>query len=409
MRGSNMSTTVLYHVHGIRGYEHRATKVVKGGIEYHIEQPKEKCVCPCCKSKNIILKGKKERSFLSAPSGSKKVMIVLRVQRVYCLECKLTRQVSIPFANPMTRHTRFFARYVLAMLEFATTLDVANHLGVSWGLIRSIEEEMLQKKYGKPRLKDVKMIAIDEIAVKKGHNYLTIVTDLDSGQVIHVGDGAGVESLVPFWRRLRASRAKIRAVATDMSPAYIAAVEKNLPQATQVFDRFHIVKLLNEHISDLRKRLQRELTNTSEEQAFKGIRWILLKRRANLNPLKGEPDRLEAALRTNHDLYVAYLLKEELCEFWEEDDYDTAEGMLVDWLAYAEASGIPELIKFCKTVRNHAPGMLAYHDFNITTGPLEGLNNKIKTLKRQAYGFRNTEYFKLKIYAIHKTRYALVG
>jgi len=135
----------------------------------------------------------------------------------------------------------------------------------------------------------------------------------------------------------------------------------------------------------------------------------LLKRRANLDPLKGEPDRLEAALRTNHDLYVAYLLKEELCEFWEEDDYDTAEGMLVDWLAYAEASGIPELIRFCKTVRNHAPGMLAYHDFNITTGPLEGLNNKIKTLKRQAYGFRNTEYFKLKIYAIHKTRYALVG
>lgn len=295
------------------------------------------------------------------------------------------------------------------MLEFATTLDVANHLGVSWGLIRSIEESMLRKKFGKPRLKDVRVIAIDEIAVKKGHRYMTIVTDLDSGQVIHVGDGAGVKSLDPFWRRLRASRAKIQAVATDMSPAYIAAVEKNLPQATQVFDRFHVVKLFNKHMDDLRKRIQRKLSETSDKQALKRLRWILLKRRENLDPLKGEPDRLEAALQANHDLYVAYLLKEELCEFWNQEDYDTAEGMLVDWLAYAEASGIPELISFCKTVRNHALGMLAYHDFNITTGPLEGLNNKIKTLKRQAYGFRNDDYFKLKLYAIHKTRYALVG
>lgn len=404
-----MSTAALYHIHGIRGYKHRAIKWIKGRMEWQIEQPKEKCVCSQCGNKNIIFKGKKVRRFLSVPSGSKQVTIVLGVPRVYCPECDLTRQVAVPFARPMTRHTRSFERYVLGMIEFATTLDVANHLGVSWGLVRSIEEAMLRKKYGKPRLKDVRVIAIDEIAVKKGHNYITIVTDLDSGQVIHVGDGAGAESLVPFWRRLRASQAKIQAVATDMSPAYIAAVEKNLPQALQVFDRFHVVKLLNKHIDDLRKRIQRDMSKTSDKQALKRLRWILLKRRDNLDPLKGEPDRLEAALQANHDLYVAYFLKEELCEFWNQEDYDTAEGMLVDWLAYAEASGIPELISFCKTIRNHALGMLAYYDFNITTGPLEGLNNKIKTLKRKAYGFRNDEYFKLKIYAIHKTRYALVG
>jgi transposase len=309
----------------------------------------------------------------------------------------------------MRRHIRAFERYVVDLLESMTCEDVAQHLCVSWGMIRDIEKEHLKRRYDKPRLKDVQRIAIDEIAVRKGHKYMTVVLDLDTGRVIFVGDGRGGESLSPFWTRLRRSGARIRAVATDMSPAYIASVEQALPDAIFVFDRFHVIKLFNEKLTALRRRLHRQLQDSGERASLKGIRWLLLKRREHLDPDKAEPERLDRALKLNSDLAAAYYLKEELSEIWEQDDYDTAEGMLLDWIQYAERLQIRELTAFAKTLRRHAVGILAYYDAEISTGPLEGLNNKIKTMKRQAYGYRNNEYFKLKILAIHRTRYALVG
>ena len=135
----------------------------------------------------------------------------------------------------------------------------------------------------------------------------------------------------------------------------------------------------------------------------------MLKRPEHLDPTKSEPERLARALDLNSDLAAAYYLKEELSAIWEQDDYDDAEGMLLDWIEYAESLGIKELTAFAKTLRHHAYGILAYYDAPISTGPLEGMNNKIKTMKRQAYGFRDMEIFKLNILAIHRSRYALVG
>lgn len=176
-----------------------------------------------------------------------------------------------------------------------------------------------------------------------------------------------------------------------------------------MFDRFHVIKLFNEKLTALRRRLYGQLKDSNERASLKGVRWLLLKRSEHLDPDKSEPERLASALDLNSDLAAAYFLKEELSEVWEQDDYDMAEGMLLDWIKYAESLQIKELTAFAKTLRRHAIGILAYYDAQITTGPLEGINNKIKTMKRQSYGFRDLEYFKLKILAIHRTRYALVG
>jgi len=404
-----MSTSLLYHIYSIPGYRYRSTKKVSGGIEFYIEQPKDKCLCPKCKSRNIILKGVKTRRFLAPPMANRKVTIILEVPRVQCRDCKTLRQVHIAFARPMRRHLRAFERYVLGLLEGMTCKDVARHLVTSWGRIREIEKEHLGRHYARPPLKNVKHIAIDEIAVKKGHKYMTVVLDLDTNKVIFVGDGRGGDALKPFWRRLRRSRAEIRAVATDMSPAYISAVEAALPDAIFVFDRFHIIKSFNDKLTELRRRLYREVSDGKARDALKGSRWILLKRSESLDPSRSEPERLAQALKLNCNLSVAHFLKEELSEIWEQDDRDTAEGMLLDWIVFAESLGIKELAAFAKTLRRHATGILAYYDAEITTGPLEGINNKIKTMKRQSYGFRDQEYFKLKILSLHRTRYALLG
>jgi len=326
-----------------------------------------------------------------------------------CHDCGAVRQAAIGFAEPKRTYTKSFARYVLELSQHMTIKDVACHLGVSWDVVKEIQKKYLKRRFGKPRLKHIKQIAIDEISTGKGHKYVTIVMDLKSGAVLHVGEGKGGDALLPFWKRLRASRAKIEAVATDMSPAYIDAVSTHLSHATLVFDRFHVIKLYNDKLSDLRRDLHRQLADTMHKDVLKGIRWLLLKRPENLDPSRREPERLREALRLNEPLAIAYHLKEELNEIWEQDDRETAQSLLMDWIVYAESTGIRMLQKFAKTLRLHAIGILNWYDYPISTGPLEGTNNKIKTMKRQAYGFRDPEFLKLKILGIHETTYALVG
>ena len=404
-----MSKSLLYHAFGLRGYDHQSMRFEKGKIIFVIAQPRETLRCSACGSKQVFGQGKVTRRFRTVPIGSKPVEIEFAVPRVCCLECGAVRQVKVPFALPRHRHTKQFERYALDLARITTTQDAARHLGVSWDTIRSIERTYLEKHYSKPRLKEVKRIAIDEIAVRKGHRYLTIVLDLDSGRVIHVGQGRSGQALSGFWRRLRSSRAQIEAVATDMSPAYIEAVKKHLPQAALVFDRFHIMKLFNDRLSELRRELYREATDVLEKRVLKGTRWLLLKNWENLDQERNEHQRLEDALVVNRSLAIAYYLKEELRQFWEQPGRITAELFLDDWCARARASGIQMLIKFANTLQGHRSGLLAWYEHRISTGPLEGVNNKIKTLKRMAYGYRNQEYFRLKILAIHKAEYALIG
>jgi len=404
----NMSTSLLYHAFGLRGYDYVKTEYQEGGVIFTIRQRPHTRRCPVCNSRAVLPRGHQVRTFKTVPIGRKPVSVVLAIPRVECPTCGIVRQVPLNFADPRRSYTQAFERYVLELGRLMTIQDVARHLQVSWDTIKDIQKRDLQRRFKKPRLSKLKQIAIDEIAIGAGHRYLTVVLNLETGAVVFVGDGKGADALEPFWKRLRASRAKVEAVATDMSPAYIEAVSRCLPHATLVFDRFHVMKLFNDKLSDLRRQLYREATEAQKE-VLKGIRWLLMKRPETLDPQRGERERLEEALKLNEPLAIAYYLKEELSELWEQDDEEQATAFLLDWLALAEASRVKMLVGLAKTLRKHAMGLLAYYDYPISTGPLEGTNNKIKTMKRQAYGFRDLEFFKLKILAIHEAKYALVG
>jgi len=290
-----------------------------------------------------------------------------------------------------------------------TIQDVARHLSVSWDVIKDIQKRDLTKRFAKPGLKHLKTIAIDEIAVRKGHQYLTVVMDMDSGAIVFVGNGKGADALDPFWKRLKRAQADIQAVAMDMSPAYTSAVSANLPKAAIVFDHFHVIKLFNDQLSNLRRELYHEAKDVLQKKVLKGTRWLLLKNPENLNAAKAEKDRLKEALQLNHPLSCAYYLKEDLRQIWLQKSKASAHLVLADWVKRAESSGIKMLVKFSKTIASFRSGILAYYDYRISSGALEGTNNKIKTMKRMAYGFRDMEFFKLKIMAIHETKYALVG
>jgi transposase len=404
-----MSTSLLYHAFGIRGYDYVRTDYRGGATIFTIRQDPEDCRCSACGSREVISRGHAERRFRCVPIGSHPTAVVLPIPRVECRACGSVRQVEVPFADPRRSYTRAFERYALELSRRMTIRDVAHHLDVGWDLIKDIQKRDLSRRYAKPKLKHLRAIAIDEIAVARGHRYLTVVMDLESGAVAFVGDGKGADALKPFWKRLRPSKARVEAVAMDMSGAYQSAVRANLPKAAIVFDRFHVVKLFNDKLSDLRRALYREATDVQHKEVLKGTRWLLLKNPENLDEEKDERGRLREALKLNEPLATAYYLKDDLRRFWEQPGKRFATTFLDGWIRRAEATGIKVLQQMAKTLAAHRSGLLAYYDVMISSGPMEGTNNKIKTMKRQAYGFRDREFFKLKILAIHETRYELVG
>src|SRR5271166_3195200 len=303
-----MSTSLLYHAFGLAGYHYVRQQFQEGRVIFHIEQPRERLRCSHCGSADVWAQGGVDRTFRAVPIGLKPVLVQFKVPKVLCFTCGLVRQVKLAFADPKKHYTRAFERYVLELSRHMTIQDVAQHLQVGWDTVKDIQARSLQRRFGKPKLHHLKEIAIDEIAVGKGHHYLTVVLNLQSGAVVFVGEGKGVEALKPFWRRLRRAGAKVKAVATDMSAAYIRAVRDNLPRAVHVFDHFHVVKLCNEKLSALRRELYRQASSDEERKILKGTRWLLLKNPENLDEDRNERQRLEEALRLNEPLALAYYL-----------------------------------------------------------------------------------------------------
>ena len=404
-----MSTSLMYHAFGLRGYQYVKSSFAGARVTLYVRSTRDQLRCSDCGGDNFWSQGSVTRTFRTVPIGSKPTDLCLDIPRIYCFHCQKTRQVRLHFAAPRKSYTRAFERYALDLSRHMTIKAVAQHLQVSWDIIKEIQATSLQRRFGRPKLGKLRQIAIDEIAIGKGHHYLTVVLDLISGAVVFVGDGKGVGALEPFWRRLRRARAKIKAVATDMGRPYIRAVRDNLPKAIHVFDRFHVVKLFNDRLSALRRQLFHQAETDQERRILKGTRWLLLKNPENLDSERNEQQRLQDALELNTPLTIAYYLKDDLRQLWSQPNKRAARRVLRDWIARARASGVRILEQMADTLEEHRKGILAYYDYPISTGPLEGTNTKIQAMKRQAYGFRDREFYKLKILGIHETQYALVG
>lgn len=403
-----MSTSLMYHAFGVHGYLYQRTKYVGGAIHFTVKQADGSLRCAACGSRRVIRRGGRERRFRGLPIGRRRVWIVLKVPRLECKACGAVRQAEVSFAPGQHGYTKRFARYVVELARHMTMWDVAQHLGVSWNVVKELWKQELRRRFRRPSLKGLRLLAIDEISIGTGHRYLTVVLDLESGAVVFIGEGKGADALDPFWKRLGRSGARIEAVAIDMSQAYINAVRTHLPEATVVFDRFHVVKLMNDKLSSLRRSLQRRAEAEAKE-VLKGSRWLLLKNPRNLKESRNETARLKAALELNAPLASAYYLKEDLRQLWSQPDKQAASSFLDGWIERARATGIRQMITMSNTLSLHREGLLAYYDVPISTGPLEGTNNKIKTLQRDAYGYRDQEFFQLRIFALHESRYELVG
>ena len=407
-----MSTTLLDRSFGLHGYQH--LKTVHEGPEtyFYVRDPKPQCAA--CSSTDVVRDGSVTRTFRLVTIGRRQSFAVLDLPRLRCRACGAKRQARTRFADPMKTYARSFQRLVLDLLDLGTVQSTAHFLGVGWDLVKSIQKEHLRKRFDKPPLKKITAIAIDEIHLGRTLGYRTLVMDLATGAIVHVGEGKNADALKPFWKRLRSSGARVRAVAMDMSRSYIAAVRKNLPDAEIVFDPFHVVKLMNERLDELRRELWQKATGEGRK-AIKGSRWVLLKGSEHISSEakrqgeSSERERLEAALEFNKPLATAYYLKEDLRMLWVFTDRSSGQSWLRMWIKDAEASGISQMAKMAKTLREHEDGILAYFKHRITSGPMEGTNNKIKTLMKATYGLRDEEYLALRLKSLHEAKLRLTG
>ena len=403
-----MSTSLLYHGFGVRGYRYVRTEYVAGGVVFVIEQ-----------ARNVPLPGLwRQERHRQGRGGAAVSRTADRQQaggvRVSRSPAQLPGLRRRPSSGGRVRraarsYTRSFARYVLELSRNMTIKDVAEHLGISWDVIKEIQK----RSAAAVRQAEAEAPAADRHRRDfhgKGHRYLTIVLDLERGAVVHVGQGKGGDALKAFWNRSASLRGQDR----GRGHRHVAGLHRRRhdPSArghagVRSFPRD---QALQRQALGIAAGIVPTTKDGMQKDVLKGVRWLLLKRPENLDPTRNEPERLQEALRLNEPLAIAYYLKEELNEILGTGrPGGSRRRSCLDWIAYAESTGIRMLQNFAKTLRLHAWGILAWYDYPISTGPLEGTNNKIKTMKRQAYGFRDQEFFRLKILGIHETKYALVG
>jgi len=402
-----MSNSLVYHCQQIRGFQHHSFTFQSDKVIQRITRKQFRCRhCHCPK---VTVRRTRTRKVQALPYGLKKSFIEFDVHRVYCHKCKRRDAEEFHFLpHSKARITKAFERTLVELRPMMSITDIAKHYDVDWRIIKAAEKVHLEKKYAKIPLKDVKVIGIDEIHVhkkadkdKNKEKYITIVRDLVSGAVLHVGRGKGVESLAPFQKRLNKSQCKIILIAMDMSRAFTSWAESNLPDALIIYDHFHVIKSMNEKVDAVRRRVCSELDSKKDEEkrkALKGKRYLFLYGEERLSEEdKGKLDQLREDYK---ELADATAVKEELRSIYRNcDNAFDAELRLKKWIKTTKQTEISELVQMAKTVENHFDGILAYWKSNgITSAAMEGFNNKVRWLLRQSYGFHDEEYFHLKIF-----------
>lgn len=318
------------------------------------------------------------------------------VRRIYC-PCTGSEQVeAVPWARAGARVTRSLERSVALLSRTTDTTTAARHFELSWRTVSAIEGRYADEQLVPSRFDGLYAIGVDEIGWGRGQSYLTVVVDLLQGDVVWIGKGRSQESLEAFFREIGPERcAQLRVVATDLHQAFHLAVRRLAPQADLVFDHFHLVKLLNTALDDVRREEFRRL-DQDDRRWIKGTRWAVLKDPSHLSDAQAQ--KLADLERTNQRLYRGYLLKEDFRHAWVPGNVGLSRARLHRWLQWALRSRIRQIVRFAKTVSDHLDGILKAIELRVSTGPVEGLNNKIKTVLKRAYGFLHVDHFIRAVY-----------
>jgi transposase len=319
-----------------------------------------------------------------------------RPRRVRCPRCGV-RVEDFPWAEPWARVTTTLANAVARLARELSWQGTARQYELNWKSVATIVKRAVQYGLKNRARPAVHVIGIDEVSRRKGQVYLTVVYDLARRVLLWVGEDRTEEAVAKFFTEEMGPRRcqTLRVVCMDMWAAYANLVRQHARNAQILFDRFHIVKHLNEAVEEVRRSEMRRLTN-KEKVPFKRSRWLLLKNPWNLNA--DQKERLSTLVRWNTPIVRGYYLKEAFQLFWEYKQLARAEALLEKWMSSAMRSRLEPFKKFVRMLRSHLDGILPWTQLRVSNGAVEGMNNKIKSISHRSFGFRSAKNFIAAIY-----------
>jgi transposase len=354
------------------------------------------CGCPCSQVHETYWRTMRDMPMLGEP-----VWLQVQFRRLRCGACG-TRTERVSWADRHARITVRLALFVGMWCEKLPAAHVCKLSGLHWETVRKIDRQRLEGKLAAlPEAQPTRLV-MDEFALFKGHRYATVVLDADTRRVLWVGEGRSREALRVFFEWLGPVRcADIEAVAMDMNTAFDLEVQQHCPKARVVYDLFHVIAKYGREVID-RVRVDeanRLKDNKPLRKVVKRARWLLLRNSDNV-PLDQQP-KLDELLAANEALMTVYIMKASLKELWRASSAWHWRAAWRTWLKMAHDSGIEPLQNFAKKLKAYWRGIVARVRWPMHTGQLEGINNRIKVMKRMAYGYRDSAFFFLKIKAAY--------
>ncbi|WP_312381954.1 ISL3 family transposase [Stutzerimonas balearica] len=352
-----------------------------------IPNPSRFPTCSGCHQPSTTIHEYCQRSIRDLPILGRSVRLNVELRRVECGACG-KRMESVSWLDRYSRMTRRLAEAVTQACRRLPTLHVAELFGLHWDSVRLLERRALQAALEKLPKAQPKRLVMDEFALFKGHRYASVVLDADTRRVLWIGEGRSRAAIRPFFEELGPEGcARIEAVAMDMNTAFDLEVRQHCPQARVVYDLFHVVAKYGREVID-RVRVDEANRLRHDKPARKVIkqaRWLLLRNPENLKR-EEQQLRLQDLLAANQSLMTVYLMKAELKTLWSPTTAWGWRSAWKQWLRLAGESEIPALKQFAKRLRGYWRGILSRVRWPMHTGQLEGINNRIKVIKRMAYG-----------------------
>jgi len=362
-----------------------------------VPDPDAPMVCSGCEGNCWQIHEAGWRIIRDMPILGDSVWLRVRLRRVRCSECG-TRAERVRWLDRHARITRRLADFVGLWCEKLPVAHVCKLAGLHWETVRRIERERLEGQLATlPEARPTRLV-MDEFALFKGHRYATVVLDADTRRVLWVGEGRSREALRPFFEWLGPSRCEaIKAVAMDMNTAFDLEVQQHCPNARVVYDLFHVIAKYGREVVD---RVRVDEANRLKQdrpmrRVVKRARWLLLRNRENIPA--AQQTSLDELLAANQALTTVYIMKASLKELWQAESAWQWRSAWRTWMKMAHDSEIEPLRKFAKKLKAYWRGIVARVRWPMHTGQLEGINNRIKVMKRMAYGYRDSAFFFLKI------------
>jgi transposase len=320
--------------------------------------------------------------------GANRCIIECRLRRLRCPDCGVHLE-AVPWARPDAHHTRDFEDVVAWLAQQMAKTPIAALLRIGWDTVGRIVERVVADHLDDRRLEGLIAIGVDEISYRRGQRYLTSVADHTSGSIVWCAPGRNAATLQAFFDLLSERKHTIRAVSIDMSGGYQQAIRENLPDAEICFDPFHVVRLAQRAVDQVRRDEwnAHERSHTREGKWIKGTRWSLLK--APAKQTIAQLALLHEVQQANKPLYRAFLLKEELRLLYQLEDPALAPEHLDAWLTWASRSRLEPFVKLARTIRRHRDGILAAIRLGLNNGRLEGLNSRIRLISHRSFGFHS--------------------